>query len=223
MKRIFSVLLSLLFSFSLFSQKTADFEKVSGGVNLTVNGSLVQYTAPIVTYSHTNTSFAVRINDQVYVFTTADAITVNTVLMTSQTPAQICDLLQSSVFVATAGSFYDSTLMASTKRLKDTAAALRTSMNSKVMLSDATDASFTMTVNASIYLPAATLSQNRTITIPAGSSGYSIEIFNNEAGFAWLLGGSSVYLSDGITAITQLTANTNYYIRNISGKWRILN
>lgn len=88
---------------------------------------------------------------------------------------------------------------------------------------DATNADFTAVVNSVKYLPAATLSVNRTITMPAGANGDVIEIFNNEAGFQWLLAGGAVYLADGATTITALYANTNYLIRKVSGKWRILN
>jgi hypothetical protein len=90
------------------------------------------------------------------------------------------------------------------------------------MLADATNANFTMQVNSTIYLPAATLSSNKTITIPAGASGNFMKLYNSEAGFAWLLAGASIYFSDGQIA-TQLWANTNYFIEFISGKWRILN
>ena len=88
---------------------------------------------------------------------------------------------------------------------------------------DATDADFTIAVNSIKYLPAATLSTNRTITIPAGTNGDVIEIYNNEAGYVWNLAGGAVYLSDGVTTITSLMANTNYEIRKVSGKWRIKN
>ncbi|WP_269221990.1 hypothetical protein [Flavobacterium sp. IMCC34518] len=88
---------------------------------------------------------------------------------------------------------------------------------------DAVDASFTAGVNTSVYLPPATLTANRTITIPAGTNGDIIEFYNNEAGFVWQLGGGGVYLSDNITVITFLYANTNYIIKKISGKWRVVN
>lgn len=88
---------------------------------------------------------------------------------------------------------------------------------------DATNADFTIAVNSIKYLPAATLSANRTITFPTGSNGDIIEIYNNEAGFTWNLAGAAVYLSDGVTTVTSLLANTNYIIRKVSGKWRISN
>lgn len=88
---------------------------------------------------------------------------------------------------------------------------------------DATDADYTAVINSVKYLPSATLTANRSITIPTGSNGDFLEIYNNEAGFSWLLSGASVYLSDGTTIVTSLYANTNHLIRKVSGKWRILN
>lgn len=88
---------------------------------------------------------------------------------------------------------------------------------------DATNADFTASVNTVYNLPAATLSTNRTITIPAGSDMDVIEIYNEEAGFTWNLTGSTVYQSDGTTAVTSLLAQTNYVIRKVSGKWKIKN
>ncbi len=95
---------------------------------------------------------------------------------------------------------------------------------SKIITSaDATDVNFSIVVNTGTYLPNATLSTNKTITIPTGTNGDFIEIFNNESVFTWLLAGSPVYYSDGITTVPSLVSNTNYLIRFISGKWRILN
>lgn len=88
---------------------------------------------------------------------------------------------------------------------------------------DATDADYTAVSNSIKYLPLATLTANRTITIPAGTNGDLLEIYNNEIAFVWNLSGSSVYLSDGSTVVASLLANTNYIIRKVSGKWRISN
>lgn len=85
------------------------------------------------------------------------------------------------------------------------------------------DANFTATVNTAYFLPASTLTANRTITIPSGTAMNKIEFYNLEAGFSWLLAGAAVYLSDGTTALAQLLANTNYEIRYVNGQWRILN
>lgn len=88
---------------------------------------------------------------------------------------------------------------------------------------NATDASFNMLRNATIFLPPAILSSDKTITIPAGIvQGDYIKIYNAEAGFSWLLAGALIYQSDE-TPIGQLFAQTNYFIEYISGKWRILN
>lgn len=88
---------------------------------------------------------------------------------------------------------------------------------------DATDANFTADVNSFYYLPSGTLTLNRTITIPTGSNGDVIELYNNEAGFVWNLAGEQVFFSDNTTVATSLLANTHYLIRKVSGKWRILN
>ncbi len=88
---------------------------------------------------------------------------------------------------------------------------------------DATDASFTIGVNSVKYLPPATLTTNKTITFPTATNGDYIEIYNNEAGFVWLLAGAPVFLADNVTVVTQLLANANYIIRRVSGKWRIVN
>jgi hypothetical protein len=98
-------------------------------------------------------------------------------------------------------------------------------INSKfmVVVADANNADFTAAVNTSIYLPSGTLTANRIITVPVGANGDVIEFYNNEAGFVWQLAGGLVYLSDGVTVVTFLLANTNYIIKKISGKWRVVN
>jgi hypothetical protein len=86
-----------------------------------------------------------------------------------------------------------------------------------------TNANITASAGVAYYLPAATLTTNKSITIPAGVDMDYIEIYNLEAGYLWTLAGASVYLSDGVTALTYLNANTNYQIRFIGSKWRISN
>lgn len=113
-------------------------------------------------------------------------------------------------------SAYLNSIIANTSAITGKATAI-------VVAADATDADFSIAINSIKYLPAATISQNRTITFPAGSNGDYIEIYNNEAGFTWLLAGGSVYRSDGTTVVGSLLANTNYIIRKVSSKWRILN
>ena len=103
-----------------------------------------------------------------------------------------------------------------------TTAALALKAPVMTMAADATDADFSMAVNSVKYLPASTLSQNRTITLPAGTDGDVMEFYNNEIVWAWLISGN-LYYSDGITTVTQLQANTNYIIRKVSSKWRICN
>jgi hypothetical protein len=86
-----------------------------------------------------------------------------------------------------------------------------------------TNANITASAGVAYYLPAATLTTNKSITIPAGNDMDYIEIYNLESGYLWTLAGAAVYLSDGITALTHLNANTNYQIRFIGSKWRISN
>ncbi len=102
-------------------------------------------------------------------------------------------------------------------------ASWQNSSTSVLSSTNATDANYTAVVNTFKYLPTATLSTNRTITIPAGTSGDILEIYNNESVFNWLLAGSAVYFSDGVSIVPSLASNTNYLIRYVAGKWRILN
>ena len=88
---------------------------------------------------------------------------------------------------------------------------------------NATNADFTAAVNTVYYLPSATLTTNRTITIPTGANMDLIEFYNNETGFTWNLAGELVYLSDNVTTVTSLLANTNYIIRRVNGRWRVAN
>ena len=85
----------------------------------------------------------------------------------------------------------------------------------------ATDLSFTATSNNAYHLPTV-LSSNKTITIPTGNEGEFLEFYNNETGFVWNISGL-VYFSDNTTLLTSLLANTNYMIRKVNGRWRILN
>ena len=102
------------------------------------------------------------------------------------------------------------------------AAAWNAKANPLTVAPDATDADFTVAVNSLQYLPAATLTANRTITFPTGSNGDVIELFNDETGFVWNLAGASVYYSDN-TVVTSLWADTYYQFIKLGGKWRIRN
>jgi hypothetical protein len=87
-----------------------------------------------------------------------------------------------------------------------------------------TDANITATFGTTYILPAATLTANRTIDMTALNTAMDyVEIINLEAGFTWSFTGQSVYFADGVTTVTNLLANTNYIIRNINGKLRIIN
>lgn len=88
---------------------------------------------------------------------------------------------------------------------------------------NATDADFTAVVNSIKHLPAATLTANRTITIPAGTNGDVIELHNNEATYSWLLAGATVYLADRTTTVTALLYNVPTLMQKINGLWIIKN
>lgn len=146
-------------------------------------------------------------------------------LNTSDTASMLANYLTGIIGVPVRVKYSDTTSMLSaylTSIIANTS-AISGKAASLTIASDATNADFTIAVNSVKYLPAATLSTNHTITFPTGSNGDYIEIYNNEAGFVWLLSGGAVYQSDGTTTITQLMANTNYIIRKVSSKWRIAN
>ena len=87
-----------------------------------------------------------------------------------------------------------------------------------------TNANITAQAGSSYHLPPATLTSNRNIDMSlVNLEGDYIEIFNQEAGFTFTFTGTPVYLSDGLTTVTTLLAETNYLIRFINGKLRILN
>jgi hypothetical protein len=92
-----------------------------------------------------------------------------------------------------------------------------------VLSANSSDADYTAVVNSIKKLPAATLTANRTITIPAGANGDKIEIWNMESGFTWNLTGATVYLADQTTVITSLLYNVPTLMTKIDGKWTIQN
>jgi hypothetical protein len=94
---------------------------------------------------------------------------------------------------------------------------------SGTQMSNGTDANVNMVANGVIFLPPATLTQNRNIVIPSGTDGNFMEIYNEEAGFQWIPTGQPMYYSDGVSTVSALVANTNYLIKFKAGKWRILN
>lgn len=91
------------------------------------------------------------------------------------------------------------------------------------LAANATDADFTAVANSIKHLPAATLTANRTITIPTGSNGDVIELHNNEAVYVWNLAGATVYLADRTTVVTQLLYNVPTLMQKINGLWIIKN
>lgn len=97
------------------------------------------------------------------------------------------------------------------------------SLNYVSNLTNATDANFTAQVNTRIKLPNGTLTANRTITMPTGSTGDIIEIYNRETVYNWNISGSTIYLSDETTTVSTLLTNTYYSLIWIDGKWQIKN
>ena len=89
--------------------------------------------------------------------------------------------------------------------------------------STATDADFTATVNAIKHLPDGVLSTNRVVTIPVGSNGDVIELYNNEDTYTWTFAGATVYLADRTTTVTTLLYNVPTLMRKINGIWIITN
>ncbi len=87
----------------------------------------------------------------------------------------------------------------------------------------ATNTNLTAAAGVAYYLPASTLTANRTVNVTAlSANGDYVEIYNNETGFTWSFTGAAVYLSDE-TTVTTLLANTNYALRFVNGKIRIIN
>lgn len=87
-----------------------------------------------------------------------------------------------------------------------------------------TNANLTAAAGTVVYLPAATLSTNRTIDMAAlNTDGDYIEIYNHEAGFTWSFTGATVYLLDRTTTASTLVVDGVYKIRRVSGKLIINN
>lgn len=88
---------------------------------------------------------------------------------------------------------------------------------------NATNANLTVAAGTAYHLPSGTLTANRTINVSALTTAADfVEIYNNETAFTWTFTGATVYLSNE-TAVTTLLANTNYQLRFIDGKIRIIN
>lgn len=69
-----------------------------------------------------------------------------------------------------------------------------------------------------------TLSTNRNIDVSGMTTeGDIVKILNNETGFTWSFSGATVYMMDGVTTITNLTANAFYELVLIGGKIRTVN
>jgi hypothetical protein len=91
------------------------------------------------------------------------------------------------------------------------------------VLSNATDASFTATLNATHNILDGVATANHTITIPVGENGDTIIFFNTEDSFVWSFAGETVYLADRVTVVTQLLFNVPCFMQKIDGRWIITN
>jgi hypothetical protein len=151
---------------------------------------------------------------------------VTELIMNASTPSITLQVGGAGAYVGVStGSFYAQ--LKTTNLTSDVAIEMPSSPGtlslSPTISADATDADFTAVVNSIKLLPVSTLTANRNITIPAGVSGNTIDLYNNEAAFSWNLIGVPVYLDDRTTVVTQLLYNFPTYIKFISGKWIITN
>lgn len=128
--------------------------------------------------------------------------------------------------------FYDSTLMASTKRLKDTAAAIRAAFPAVGGSSDYTvstapnTANYTTTTSTYIILSDLTGQANRTVTLPSSPTSGRNYIYDNQndvaSGFTWTFAGGTVKDNGGNT-ITTLVDKTPYHLVYTGTNYRIIN
>lgn len=93
----------------------------------------------------------------------------------------------------------------------------------KTLVSNATDANFTATVNGIHNILDGVATANRVITIPAGSNGDVLKFYNTEDTYIWSFTGATVYLADRVTVVTQLLYNVPCFIEKIDELWIITN
>lgn len=91
------------------------------------------------------------------------------------------------------------------------------------LVSNATDASFTATLNGIHNILDGVATANRVITIPAGENGDTIKFFNTEDTFIWSFAGETVYLADRVTVVPRLLFNVPCFMERIDGRWIITN
>lgn len=88
---------------------------------------------------------------------------------------------------------------------------------------NATDASFTATLNGVHNILDGVATDSRSITIPVGENGDELKFYNTEDNFVWSFTGEPVYLADRVTVVTQLLFNVPCFIERIDGRWIITN
>lgn len=88
---------------------------------------------------------------------------------------------------------------------------------------NATDASFTATLNGVHNILDGVATANRVVTIPVGENGDELKFYNTEDFFVWSFTGEPVYLADRVTVVTQLLFNVPCFIERIDGRWIITN
>jgi hypothetical protein len=93
--------------------------------------------------------------------------------------------------------------------------------NVLTLVSNATDANFTATLNGVHNILDGVATSNRVITIPTGANGDVIEIYNTEDTYTWSFTGATVYLADRVTVQTTLLYNVPCFMKKIDGRWII--
>jgi hypothetical protein len=88
---------------------------------------------------------------------------------------------------------------------------------------NATNSSFTATLNATHNILDGVATANRVITIPSGENGDTLKFFNTEDTFVWSFAGEPVYLADRVTVVTELLFNVPCIMERIDGQWIITN
>jgi hypothetical protein len=91
------------------------------------------------------------------------------------------------------------------------------------IVSNATDANFTATVNGVHNILDGVASTNRVITIPTGANGDVMKFYNTEDTRVWSFTGATVYLADRVTVVTELLYNVPCHMEKIDGIWVITN
>lgn len=91
------------------------------------------------------------------------------------------------------------------------------------LVTNATDANFTATLNGVHNILDGVASTNRVITIPTGSNGDVMKFYNTEDTRVWSFTGATVYLADRVTVVTELLYNVPCHMERIDGRWIITN